>query len=185
MRRYLFCIALTLMFWSGTFADASQRISASQVCVGINKCVGSLWPMSSVEKEYDIKDKSTEIEEGVKQLCIKRNGIYLQLQYDLRSTAGPKKPAALDVASDGPPEQCKATPVDGPSFSISPVALGESEVQVRKVLGEPDEIWEPKTSDHGILAGEIGLVYSGPESSFVLIVLRNHAVVRVAGSVLP
>jgi hypothetical protein len=56
---------------------------------------------------------------------------------------------------------------------------------VKAVLGEPDEVWEPQTSDHGILAGERGLVYSGAENAFVLVVIRNHLVVRVAGSVLP
>ena len=52
-----------------------------------------------------------------------------------------ERPAALDVASNGPPESCKAIPVDGPAFVVSPISLGESEAHVRSYLGEPDEVW--------------------------------------------
>lgn len=183
MKRLLLLAVLMLTFVTTASADTRERISPAKVCVGTKKCVSSAWPLSSVEKSYGIR--GTEVEEGVKEICIRRDGTYLRLQYDLRSVAGLKRPAVLDVASNGPPEKCEVTSVRGPSFSVSPVALGESEAKVKTVLGDPDEVWEPQTSDHGILAGERGFVYSGTENGFVLVVLRNHLVVRVAGSVLP
>jgi hypothetical protein len=185
MKQSLLLIALLLGCNFDAFAEPGERISAERICVGVNKCVGGAWPMSSVERAYGIKGKPTESEEGVKEICLRRRGIYLRLRYDLRSVAGLNKPAALDVSADAPPEECRAMTVDGPQLTLSPIPLGTSEAGVRKMLGDPDEIWRPQTSDHGLLNGEIGFVYGGSENDFVLIVLRNRVVVRVAASVLP
>lgn len=120
-------------------AKEPEKVAPHQVCIGVNKCIGSMWPLSEVEDAYGTR--GTEVEEGIKEICIRRAGIYLRLQYDLRSTAGLERPAALNVASNGPPERCKEIPVDGPAFVVSPISLGESEAHVRSYLGEPDEIW--------------------------------------------
>jgi len=185
MKQLQIFVLLVLGLGAFTFVEALDRIAAAKVCVGTNKCVGSAWPMTSIEKAYGVSGKAREVEELIKELCIQRKGVYLRVRYDLRSAAGLKRPAALDIASNGPPEKCEATSVGGPTFNVGPVALGESEAKVRRVLGEPDEIWESQTSSHGILVDERGFVYGGPEGSFVLVVLRNHVVVRIAGSVLP
>lgn len=174
---------LALGGFTAACAREPEKVSPHRVCIGVNQCIGSVWPLFEVEKNYGTR--GTEVEEGIKEVCIRRAGVYLRLQYGLRSTGGLKRPAALDVASNGPPENCKAVSVEGPAFVVSPVALGEYEDDVRSALGEPDEVWEPQTSSHGILPGERGFVYGGPENAFVLVVLRERRVVRVAGSVLP
>ncbi len=98
MKHLLLLATLVLAFVATASAGPRERISPGKVCVGANKCVGSVWPLSSVEKSYGIR--GTEVEEGVKEICIRRDGAYLRLQYDLRSVAGLKRPAALDVASN-------------------------------------------------------------------------------------
>ena len=181
MKTLILLLAIVLFSTS----SLAEQIAAEKVCVGIDMCVGGHWSMSRVERAYGVAGKSTEREEGVKQLCLQRGSIYIRLQYDLRSKVGLKGPAALDVASDGPPDKCEAIKVKGPALHLRPIALGESEANVKNAMGSPDEIWTADTSDHGILPGETGLVYGGGENNFVLIVLRAGVVVRVAGSVLP
>lgn len=183
MKHFLLSGAFGLGLLMAPCAKEPEKIAPHRVCIGVNKCIGSMWPLSEVEEAYGTR--GSEVEEGIKEICIRRAGIFLRLQYDLRSTGGLESPAALDVASNGPPENCKAVSVEGPGFVVSPVALGESDNDVRSALGEPDEVWVPQTSAHGILPGERGFVYGGPENAFVLVVLRGRRVVRVAGSVLP
>lgn len=69
-------------------AKEPEKVAPHRVCIGVNKCIGSMWPLSEVENAYGTR--GVEVEEGIKEVCIRRAGVYLRLQYGLRSTGGLK-----------------------------------------------------------------------------------------------
>jgi len=185
-RKLIGFILLSMTLAIGRAVEKTS-LRPSDICIGKIVCVGGGVSSSELGLKFGLPpDRLIKLDDTLRFDCFRLGGWYVLATYSSqgRHSAQPEQLAfGLTPESD-----CNYSFVaeQNTEVSVIPISIGSSENFVLKKFGMPSRIWTNENSAHGIGLGEIGLVYGPPEDSeFVLIVIKNGAVIRVLGSTLP